>query len=257
MRRSILSPGVRVHSYARDRLARCCCTASTSGATRSCATRSSTRTCRSREGAQIGVDPEADRERFAVSRRRHRRDREGREGRGALKVALLTREYPPEVYGGAGVHVEYLARELARLVDLTVHCWGGERPARQAGRPCAPTGRGRPLPGAVRTPRRSRRSRSTSPWPRASRAPRSCTATPGTPTSPGTWPSCSTASRTSRPCTASSRCGRGRPSSSPAAMRSRASASARRWRPPTPSSPSRASRRATCSRATRPSIPGA
>ncbi len=44
-----------------------------------------------------------------------------------LKVALLTREYPPEVYGGAGVHVEYLARELARLVELTVHCWGGER----------------------------------------------------------------------------------------------------------------------------------
>jgi alpha-maltose-1-phosphate synthase len=44
-----------------------------------------------------------------------------------LKVALLTREYPPEVYGGAGVHVEYLARELAGLVDLTVHCWGRER----------------------------------------------------------------------------------------------------------------------------------
>ena len=31
------------------------------------------------------------------------------------------------MYGGAGVHVEYLARELARLVDLTVHCWGDER----------------------------------------------------------------------------------------------------------------------------------
>jgi starch synthase len=45
-----------------------------------------------------------------------------------VKVALLTREYPPEVYGGAGVHVEYLARELARLLDLTVHCWGDERP---------------------------------------------------------------------------------------------------------------------------------
>ena len=43
-------------------------------------------------------------------------------------VALLTREYPPEVYGGAGVHVQYLARELAKLVDVTVHCWGGERP---------------------------------------------------------------------------------------------------------------------------------
>jgi starch synthase len=46
-----------------------------------------------------------------------------------LSVALLTREYPPEVYGGAGVHVEYLARELARVVDVTVHCWGAPRPA--------------------------------------------------------------------------------------------------------------------------------
>ncbi len=44
-----------------------------------------------------------------------------------MRVALLTREYPPEVYGGAGVHVEYLARELARLEELTVHCWGAER----------------------------------------------------------------------------------------------------------------------------------
>ena len=45
-----------------------------------------------------------------------------------LRVALLTREYPPEVYGGAGVHVAYLARELAGLVDLTVHCQGADRP---------------------------------------------------------------------------------------------------------------------------------
>ncbi len=52
-----------------------------------------------------------------------------------LKVALLTREYPPEVYGGAGVHVEYLARELARLVDITVHCQGADRPAAVAHRP--------------------------------------------------------------------------------------------------------------------------
>jgi starch synthase len=44
-----------------------------------------------------------------------------------MRVSLLTREYPPEVYGGAGVHVEYLGRELNRLVDLTVHCWGAER----------------------------------------------------------------------------------------------------------------------------------
>jgi alpha-maltose-1-phosphate synthase len=46
-----------------------------------------------------------------------------------MRIALLTREYPPEVYGGAGVHVEYLARELARLEDVTVHCWGAERAA--------------------------------------------------------------------------------------------------------------------------------
>jgi alpha-maltose-1-phosphate synthase len=52
-----------------------------------------------------------------------------------LKVALLTREYPPEVYGGAGVHVEYLARELAGLVDLTVHCQGADRPDAVAHRP--------------------------------------------------------------------------------------------------------------------------
>ncbi|MFE7957075.1 glycogen synthase [Streptomyces sp. NPDC057413] len=41
-----------------------------------------------------------------------------------MRVGLLTREYPPDVYGGAGVHVEFLARELAPLVDLDVHCWG-------------------------------------------------------------------------------------------------------------------------------------
>jgi starch synthase len=45
-----------------------------------------------------------------------------------VRVALLTREYPPEVYGGAGVHVGYLARELARIADVTVHCWGDDRP---------------------------------------------------------------------------------------------------------------------------------
>ena len=44
-----------------------------------------------------------------------------------MKVALLTREYPPEVYGGAGVHVEYLARALSGLVELTVHCQGAPR----------------------------------------------------------------------------------------------------------------------------------
>lgn len=44
-----------------------------------------------------------------------------------MKAALLTREYPPDVYGGAGVHVEYLARELRRLIDVDVHAWGADR----------------------------------------------------------------------------------------------------------------------------------
>ena len=54
---------------------------------------------------------------------------------GPLRVALLTREYPPEVYGGAGVHVSYLTRELAHLVDVTVHCQGADRPGAVAHRP--------------------------------------------------------------------------------------------------------------------------
>ncbi len=40
------------------------------------------------------------------------------------KVALFTNEYPPHVYGGAGVHVEYLSRELAALVPVEVRCFG-------------------------------------------------------------------------------------------------------------------------------------
>ena len=35
-----------------------------------------------------------------------------------MRIAILTNEYPPHVYGGAGVHVEYLTRELARIDDL-------------------------------------------------------------------------------------------------------------------------------------------
>jgi alpha-maltose-1-phosphate synthase len=57
------------------------------------------------------------------------------EGSRPLRVAMLTREYPPEVYGGAGVHVSYLARELAALVDLTVHCQGIDREGAVAHRP--------------------------------------------------------------------------------------------------------------------------
>lgn len=41
-----------------------------------------------------------------------------------MKALLLTNEYPPNVYGGAGVHVEYLSRELAKLIDVEVRCFG-------------------------------------------------------------------------------------------------------------------------------------
>jgi len=43
-----------------------------------------------------------------------------------MRVGLFTREYPPQVYGGAGVHVDYLSRELAREIEVEVHCWGGQ-----------------------------------------------------------------------------------------------------------------------------------
>ncbi len=43
------------------------------------------------------------------------------------RVALLDQGVPPEVYGGAGVHVEYLARHLAGLVDVGVYCFGAPR----------------------------------------------------------------------------------------------------------------------------------
>jgi starch synthase len=41
-----------------------------------------------------------------------------------MRVGLFTREYSPLVYGGAGVHVDYLSRELAREIEVEVHCWG-------------------------------------------------------------------------------------------------------------------------------------
>lgn len=44
-----------------------------------------------------------------------------------MRVALFTREYPPYIYGGAGVHVDYLSRELARSVEVVVHCFGDQQ----------------------------------------------------------------------------------------------------------------------------------
>ncbi len=43
-----------------------------------------------------------------------------------MKVLLLTNEYPPYTYGGAGVHVDYLSRELATLMPVEVRCFGDQ-----------------------------------------------------------------------------------------------------------------------------------
>ncbi|NNK87760.1 MAG: glycogen synthase [Flavobacteriaceae bacterium] len=43
-----------------------------------------------------------------------------------MKVLFCTREFPPYVYGGAGVHVEYLAGELAKLMDVEVRSFGDQ-----------------------------------------------------------------------------------------------------------------------------------
>lgn len=43
-----------------------------------------------------------------------------------MKALFLTREFPPYVYGGAGVHVEYLSKELSKLMDIDVRCFGDQ-----------------------------------------------------------------------------------------------------------------------------------
>ena len=43
-----------------------------------------------------------------------------------MKALFYTREFPPYVYGGAGVHVEYLAAELAKLIEIDVRSFGDQ-----------------------------------------------------------------------------------------------------------------------------------
>ena len=51
-----------------------------------------------------------------------------------MRIAILTNEYPPHIYGGAGVHVEYLTRELARVEDgnhsIEILCFGDQQVSR-------------------------------------------------------------------------------------------------------------------------------
>ena len=44
-----------------------------------------------------------------------------------MKALFLTNEYPPNVYGGAGVHVDYLSRELAKTMPIEVRCFGDQK----------------------------------------------------------------------------------------------------------------------------------
>ena len=57
-----------------------------------------------------------------------------------MRVGLMTREYPPYVYGGAGVHVEYLSREMAKTIEVEVHAWGdppaADNKQAEIGSPC-------------------------------------------------------------------------------------------------------------------------
>ncbi len=48
-----------------------------------------------------------------------------------MKIALFTNEFPPNIYGGAGVHIDFLSRELAKLGQVDVRCFGDQKEALQ------------------------------------------------------------------------------------------------------------------------------
>ncbi len=52
-----------------------------------------------------------------------------------MKTLFLTNEFPPAIYGGAGVHVDYLSRELAKLMEVEVRCYGKEHREARADEP--------------------------------------------------------------------------------------------------------------------------
>ncbi|HAN72228.1 MAG TPA: glycogen synthase [Actinobacteria bacterium] len=49
-----------------------------------------------------------------------------------MRIGMLTKEWPPDVYGGAGVHIEHLVAQLRRKVDVDVQCFGSPRLDAQA-----------------------------------------------------------------------------------------------------------------------------
>ncbi len=113
-----------------------------------------------------------------------------------MRIAILTNEYPPHIYGGAGVHVEYLTRELARVEDgnhsIEILCFGDQqiREGNLTVRGVMPIGtlpfagpQARQVPGHDAPQPGDGRA--------CSRTSTSSTATPGTPTWPAAWSSSS------------------------------------------------------------------
>ena len=145
-----------------------------------------------------------------------------------MRIDVLSKEYPPEIYGGAGVHVAELVRALRARddVDARVHAFGAPRdePGTTSYADLAELAVGqRRDPHARRRPGDGRRLRR-----RGRRALAHLVRQHGRP------PRVAAARRPARgdARTAWSRCGRGRPSSSAAATRCRAGSSARRTTPP-------------------------
>lgn len=44
-----------------------------------------------------------------------------------MKIALFTNEFPPNIYGGAGVHIDFLTHELKKLAQVEVRCFGNQK----------------------------------------------------------------------------------------------------------------------------------
>ena len=44
-----------------------------------------------------------------------------------MKIALFTNEFPPNIYGGAGVHIDFLSQELLKLAQVEVRCFGDQQ----------------------------------------------------------------------------------------------------------------------------------
>ena len=44
-----------------------------------------------------------------------------------MRISVVTKEWPPDIYGGAGVHVEHLVPQLQERVDVDVHCFGAPK----------------------------------------------------------------------------------------------------------------------------------